>query len=353
MPEYKNQHYVSQLLLKNFASDKDKKLINIFNRRLGRVLSQKPIKPQAQEDYFFGKDGDFEKFLGITESRVGPIIDKIIYDAKLPSYGSKSYSFLLHFIMLYHWRTKASVDETEEHINKIFGEWTKNDPQFKDFHDKGYRIKHPEPAAFNLATFMDSWVVTSDLTPYLILNFTEREFALSDNPLVIYNPFMQQRTCYWAANSILSKGLTMIFPLTPFHCLLFVDSQFYDVKSTADNIIPVENAGDIDLLNLLQAISADQNIYFSGQSQADYMSSLTKQGQESRQNKTITKIVSNPEKEGSYGQLSYTIRHDIKQYFSFLRESEVAKKYKVDGVLQHPRNKDIVDWIDKMVHRHG
>lgn len=349
MPEYKNQHYISQLLLKKFASDTDGKLINIYNRGILKALLNKPIKPQAQEDYFYGKDGDFEKFLGISEGRVDPIINEIIYNASLPSCGTKSYSFLLHFVMLYNWRTKASVDQTGEHINQHFAEWTKNDPEFEEFRKNNYRIKHPEPAAFNLAAFMNSWVVTADLIPYLVLNYTEKEFVFSDNPLVTYNPFMQHRECYWAANSILSKGLTMIFPLSPFHTLLFIDSKFYDVKSTAQNIIPLENKDDIDLLNLLQAISADQNIYFASEHQAKYVETLSKQGQEQKQDKAVTKIIPNPEKPGSLMQLSYTIRHDIKQYFSFLRESKVAIGYQVDGVLKHPRNDEMVDWINKIV----
>lgn len=349
MPKYKNQHYVSQLLLKKFASDPDEKLTNIYNRRLQKVLLNKPIKPQAQEDYFYGKDGDFEEFLRITEDRVAPIINDVIKNALLPDYNTKRYSFLLHFIMLYHWRTKANVIKTEEHINRIFAEKTKYDPKFEAFHKNNYKIKHPEPAAFNLATFMDSWVITADLVPYIVLNYTQKEFIISDNPLVTYNPFMQRKEYYWAANSILSKGLTMIFPVSPFHCLLFIDSHFYDVKCTDKHIIYGDDENDIDLLNLLQAISADQNLYFSSEHQLDYVTSLNKQGQEHKKDNYVTKIISNPERPNSFMQLSYTIRHEIKKYFSFLRESQEAKIYRVEGILKHPRNEDIDDWINRIL----
>ncbi len=349
MPENKKQHYISKLLLKKFASDKDKKSFNVYNRKTNTPLLNIPIESQAQKDYFYGKDGDFEKFLGITEDRVAPIIEEIVVKNLLPSFGSQFYSFLLHFIMLYQWRTKANVDKTEEMINEEFVKLARNNPDFKE---TNYRIKHPEPAAFNLATFMDGWVVTGDLIPYLVKNLTGKEFILSDNPLVTYNPFMQKRECYWAANSILSKGLTMLFPLSPFYCLLFVDSQFYDVKSTEQNLIYLENRRDIDLINLLQTISADNNLYFSSENQTDYVSMMSKQGLEQKKNELTNKIIPNPANSNSFLQLSYTIKHDIKQYFSFLRESKIAKEYKTDGILRHPRNEEIVHWIDKMVHKY-
>lgn len=351
MPQYKKHHFVSKMLLKRFASDSDGKLFNIYNRTVHKSLLNMPIESQAQKDYFYGKDGDFEKFIGITEDRAAPIIDEIISKSFLPSFDTKSYSFLLHFVMLYNWRTKASVDRTEQQINQQFKERTKNNPKFNEFHKNNYRIKHPEPAAFNLATFMDSWVVTADLIPYLILNLTEKEFFLSDNPLVTYNPFMQQRGCYWAANSIISKGLTMMFPLSPFHCLLYVDSEFYDVKSTDQNIIYLESNDDIDLINLLQAISADQNLYFASEHQTDCVISVSRQGCERKRNKVVTKIIPNPEKPDSLMQFSYTMNHDINQFFSFLRESNIAKTYQVDGILKHPRNEEMVDWINKILSR--
>src|SRR6202012_2347788 len=132
MATQKKQHFVSQLLLRNFSSGGNRNLIHLYNREIDKTVENAPIKGQAQESYFYGNDLAFEKYLQVTEERVAPIIKRIIEDNDLPIYPSEDYSYLLHFMMLYASRTKANVENMEERINSTFKEMAKHDSRFRE-----------------------------------------------------------------------------------------------------------------------------------------------------------------------------------------------------------------------------
>jgi hypothetical protein len=151
MAQKKKQHFVSQFLLKNFSSRTNPKLINLFNRDIHKLVENAPISTQAQENYFYGIDPVFEDFLAYCEGRASPIIRTIKEEAILPDYKHKDYGLLLHFIMLFAFRTRVSVKNTERRINSGVKTLSKYIPELKNLDLDKYRIAHPEPAAFNLA----------------------------------------------------------------------------------------------------------------------------------------------------------------------------------------------------------
>ncbi|MDL2227229.1 DUF4238 domain-containing protein, partial [Deltaproteobacteria bacterium OttesenSCG-928-M10] len=68
MTAYKNQHYIPQFYLKNFASDDLGKAINLYNLKSKKHIRNVPIRHQASRDYFYGKDLKIENFLAKLET---------------------------------------------------------------------------------------------------------------------------------------------------------------------------------------------------------------------------------------------------------------------------------------------
>ncbi len=83
MPEGKNQHFVPQFYLRNFARSDSTKLICTFHIPSARYVPNATIKGHACDDYFYGKDGA-EQALQEFEGKVSPTIARIIASERLP-----------------------------------------------------------------------------------------------------------------------------------------------------------------------------------------------------------------------------------------------------------------------------
>lgn len=81
-----NQHYVPQFLVKNFASDKEKNKVNVFNKMYYK-FETKSISRFPSEKYFYevkNKDGtfynfnDIEKDLSALENQISPKVKALL-----------------------------------------------------------------------------------------------------------------------------------------------------------------------------------------------------------------------------------------------------------------------------------
>ncbi|WP_285122674.1 DUF4238 domain-containing protein [Lactococcus petauri] len=73
----KNQHIVPQFLQKNFSDNN--KQVNIFRISESNIThTLGTISKNMSQSYFYGKNQDVEKTLGNFETKVAPIINKII-----------------------------------------------------------------------------------------------------------------------------------------------------------------------------------------------------------------------------------------------------------------------------------
>lgn len=105
MANKKRQHFISQFLLRNFSQKSNNKVIHLHNKKTNKTVENAPIKSQAQESYFYGIDTAFEDFLSHSECKASEAIKNIISEEKLPEQKTKANSFLLHFVMMYAFRT--------------------------------------------------------------------------------------------------------------------------------------------------------------------------------------------------------------------------------------------------------
>jgi hypothetical protein len=344
MPEKKKQHYVSQFLLRNFSIPDNPKLINLHNLSQGKTVGSTAIKNQAQESFYYGRDLTFENFLGHTEKKVSHLIKSIIDKQELPKYRDKAYAGLLHFIMLYSFRTKANVDKTENGINEAIKKLSKYVKELENIDFEKYRIKHPEPAAYNLASYMDNWVITYDLNSVLLINKTDKPFIISDNPLVQYNPFMLKRELYEIAGGLINKGLILFFPLSPKYCFMMYDSSAYETNESERKI---EISKDLDIYNLntLQAIGVNENIFFSEITYSDYVTEIVQKGSMYGVKKHINEVLKHPTDPSKIQFITYYVEHRTVLNLSFLWENPLNINVSDIKELSTPRNKEIEDWV--------
>jgi hypothetical protein len=344
MPEKKKQHFVSQLLLKAFSVGENPKVINLYNRLTDKLVENAAINTQAQESYFYGIDTTFENYLSHVEGRASAILKTVIADKKLPDYRHKNYAQLLHFIMLFAFRTKRSVNQTEERLNSSLKALAPYIPDLKDIDFEKYRLAHPEPAAFNLASYMDNWVISYDLNSVLLINNSGDDFYISDNPFTIYNPLMLKREYFELANGLGNKGLIILFPVSPKVYLMFYDSWAYET-SEREQVIELADKKDVENINLLQAISADKILYFSKISDANQVKRVSSLANENKTDTHVNKISDHPFKKGSKLLLSYYLEHKIIPRFTFIKEKESIEQINDWTVLNGLRNSEIEDWI--------
>ncbi|PSB29751.1 hypothetical protein C7B70_17685 [Chlorogloea sp. CCALA 695] len=104
---------------------------------------------------------------------------------------------------------------------------------------------------------------TFDLHFKLIVNQTRKPFITSDHPVVLYNQFLEDKKSYGSNTGIACKGLEIFIPLSPSHLLIFFDGNVYKIGSKSNFLVVITSETDVENLNLLQCISANENLYFN------------------------------------------------------------------------------------------
>ncbi len=177
MAKKRKQHFVPKSLLKHFAEGK---LVNIMKMEDGRIIPNVGYGSQCQIKYFYGKEG-LEDILGEIESRVAPIIKKII---KVCTLEIQDVILLLFFIALQITRTEKDVvifsKNTSEMLNEI------SELANMDIHHKPISFYSP---VMHVNTAFSVWPALTDLKYEVIKNNTKVPFVFSDNPVVRYNQY--------------------------------------------------------------------------------------------------------------------------------------------------------------------
>jgi hypothetical protein len=260
MPEKKKQHFVPRFYLKYFSDNK--KSIGIYNLDNKRYIKSGSLKNQAYEDYFYGKDGEVENLLAVFESDSAKMFSILLEHKEIPPYHSVAHVLLLTFVVFLSARTKYSAETINEMVDKQFKEIYKNDSKLKDSIDN-IKIGYDNPAAVSLAITSEVICLTRDLKYKLLINKTDIPFVTSDNPVVKYNQYLENKNKFGSNTGFVSKGFQMFFPISPEVFVIFYDPWAYKLGNKKDDVIKINEKKDINSLNLLQIVNANHNIYFN------------------------------------------------------------------------------------------
>ena len=259
MPQNKRQHYVPRFYLKRFSPDG--KSINIWNLRSKQKIVSASLRDQCYKDYFYGKQLDVEKGLGINEYLTANILEFVDKRCNLPPPLSLEHLAIILYVISQHGRTKYAADEADEMHDQVMKQLYRQPMQSKGIDIDQFNITSEDALLFNLGIVVQCYPLLLDLAYKLLLNKTDVEFVTSDNPVVLYNQLFSFRK-FGSNSGLAQKGLQIFLPISPKSALVFYDRNVYTVGKRHGLTVDIELARDVYELNTLQMCSALNCVYF-------------------------------------------------------------------------------------------
>lgn len=348
MADKKKQHYVPRFYLKYFSIFGNGDAIGVYNIKSKKYIPVGSVNNQAYSNYFYGDDLVLENVLCDLEGQASVVISNIINYRGLPAHA-EDYLILLMFVIFQANRTKYQAEELNEMIDKQFHVIFKDDHEFKEKFAP-HKIEFTNPMQFGLKIVAEILPITFDLDCMLIINNSKVPFITSDNPVVIYNQFLEGRKTYGGIGGLGQKGLQLFLPISPKMLLLFYDGRIYHMGSSKKScVLQITDTKDIYYLNLLQAVNANENIYFNHHCEKSYLDNLVVRGEVffRKEKSNVLEYVSSNRKERS--SILHLYREDIRisLELSFIRESKEAKRYNLDDKMVHVRNPEIIKQVEE------
>jgi len=261
-PKKKRQHFVPRFYLRNFSFEADERINMVHIERL-RSISQVGVKGQCADDYFYGKDLTVENALDKIEGATATIIRACIDQRQLPIPGSGDDFAFRTFVCLQQGRTRSHAENSEALFDKALK--AVHSPQLlasgvtQEQIDE-VRVGTEYPGLFSLGMSAEFVPFMSDLQAKLVVAGSHGEFVTSDAPVVAINPYLIGRYP-GSVTGLNSRGLVILFPITPQLLAIFYDGQCYRVGAPGKRVVSLETRADLVALNNLQFLHADEAVY--------------------------------------------------------------------------------------------
>jgi hypothetical protein len=378
MTSHKNQHYVPRFYLRRFSDDG----IGLCRYLLTNKRSERRnIDNIASSFWFYGDKSPapgFENAMSALEDQHAKIIEDIlkkqhlVLRAVIPPHTSQitsedqrflhNYFNLLRFVLLTATRTKQAKNESEAVTNAI---WKTLQAQSEEAKARGIspeavkRLKvvrgKADVESMQLAILLGPPLMF-DMSIMLLINKTNIPFITSDSPAAfVFYRFPKQRDLdpmAWQFQGLMvpsisaltgwknilnwqAPGLMIFLPLSQKITLWLFDRRMYEPNSSAKDSVFLSKNDDVNELNRLQALNADNYLIFSKPNCSKHdVSSLHKQV-ESRRPDHIAKM----------NKLGYA-KIFCESQFSFLSVNEEAYEEKAaefqSGMPIVVRNRSLV-----------
>lgn len=262
MASNKNQHYVPQCYLKNFATDESKAAICLYNLDRKKLIKNAPIKNQCSKDYFYGEDLVLEKALQPIEGKFSELVRTIAKSNYVLKETDKL--FFKNFWLLQYLRTDAAsrrAVELSEGIGEAVGE-------------TDFKLEIKTAVQESMRTYHIVQDIVRDLKVCLFKNYTKTNFIISDDPAVLTNRwFLQDKRAKHESFGLGAAGCLFILPLTPKLLMMAYDGDVYSVSKTK-GWVSIKNTSDIDAFNYLQLINCRANLYTENSGSFEYLEVL-------------------------------------------------------------------------------
>ena len=260
MARYKNQHYVPKFYFRLFS--KNKKTICLYVISKNKFVEHANIKNQCSKSYFYSKNTNIEKKFSQLEGLAKNILTKIIKNNSLDELSNREIENLKSYILFQYGRTKFIKDRANDLANHLFdlskpGMYDNAKKAGEDYCWESIKNTKIEmnPNYIVLLSIISN-ILLIDMKMCLLENKSQMDFIFSDNPVVFFNSFFNDKYPY-GTTGFSSRGLQIFFPINSKLMLFLYDSDFYEVKFTKIN-----KTKDIQRLNGLQIFNCDNNIYF-------------------------------------------------------------------------------------------
>jgi len=352
----KRQHFVPRFYLRRFSNLPDRQSIDLWNMQSTLLVRHASTRDQAYADHFYSKDLIFEDALGQIDDGASQILHVIEATEQVPDYDSVIREPLLAYVLFQSERTKYAVQAFRESSSKF------NRIVFKT--EEGLQgalatasEQQENPSVFLLQLASRILPVVTDLEMKLLRNRTECHFITSDNPVVKYNQFLESRGWPGSHTGWATAGLQVFFPIGPTLCIVLYDRDVYRVGHRREYVVDVERTPDVDQLNALQFLNADENIYFTSSVSDDYILRLDHQYRRKRR----TEKVSVEEFHGPDSAwptrrtlvACSTCDVNMNLSLSFIAQTKKAKSRRVGPSMANPRNPRVLAQVEEAFGKNG
>lgn len=191
----KIQHFVPQFFQRYFSYQNNGNTIGMFNVKKKIFIASTPIRTQLYKDYFYGKSGELEMWLSEIEAKSASIFRDMLEKEKLPAYKSTEHADMIHFALILDLRNPIRFNLLED-LEKLISNTKSNIREGTIPTDLIEKFKHLQTERGKLSSLTSINALVPELLDLkfkLIRNNTCKPFIISDNPLIIYNQFLEKR----------------------------------------------------------------------------------------------------------------------------------------------------------------
>jgi hypothetical protein len=228
----KNQHYVPQFLLRNFAIEqKGVYRLNVLDISKSQFRRNQNVKHICSENYFYDKDNQIEKFLDKNVEtpaaleiqslcKVDPLIEK------MPSRE------LARFISVQISRTAEALKQSQDFLNGMTKTMFREMARLNGFDEDAaerVRLVPSEPRLVSSHLALNgciAWLLIHDLEQHLLINRTSEDFIISDHPVVQTNVYLYGNNSL-NTGSVSVIGVQLFLPISPKRVLCLYDPLVY------------------------------------------------------------------------------------------------------------------------------
>lgn len=268
----KNQHFVPRMLLRRFAEPNTReRAITVFDidSRISRHRAS--ISSQCSRSFFYGKDLALENSLMAIEGAANSAMSAMLSSSTPPKPGSPAWFDLIRFMVVQYGRTPAAVEEYTRQISagmEAGRRFARNDADAHALDKIASKMTPTDPVRENLEITSSLGPLLFDLEDVLVVNDSEFEFVINDVGIVKHNQWTAGVSGI-GVDGFASCGLLFLLPISPRHLLLKYDSSVYRVLTPDRQVVRIRDVGEVKSLNYIQAVFAERNLYFSGDSRSE------------------------------------------------------------------------------------
>lgn len=262
----KRQHYVPQMILKNFTGD----LLNtsLVVLSTGKRVDMAPIDRQCYEPYFYGKDQILEESFSARESSVAALLGDLS-PSRLDRLSAKALDELRIFVHYQHARTRGAAEALSNFAAAFLKSAMRGTAKLNRVDASTAELTEATRVRLTNAQNESIWhaakstPMTSDLAVKFLVSNQGNGFAIADHPVIRYNQFAEHQPVLrrWPSSTGLAvKGLQLFMPLSPSVTLAMYDPSTYAYggKSLVGGVGP----SDVIALNRMQAVNAWECMFY-------------------------------------------------------------------------------------------
>lgn len=296
MPERKNQHYVPKHYLRAWATDEK---LSVLPLSAGKIFPD-TTDSVCSRNYFYGNPPVVEDELANLDGYHAHPFRELRNGDDLTDLSQQRIELLLSFITTQRTRSRATKEdikqgydflkdaveddmEADRYDDKI--EW-KDDFDEDEKKEKLVEAHLLGVHHFLIAQGIFGYIGIKDLDGVMLCNVTDREFIVSDAPMVLDIPQYKHQLGLVPAG-MGNRGLQIYCPVDQHRILLLYDPDVYRFDQNSKRQVLIKNEEVIDELNLLQFHNAESIVMFNG-SREDYILDLYDRIDEARRREEIT-----------------------------------------------------------------